>query len=118
MPSLSNIFRYCTAPNPTPTKEDPYLRPNYYDMNAYMLKLITEKTDYTYWKNALDKAIYYAVATPWWYSMYSGKEHVNYNIYSGISCYVPQNNSTHNELNSKFATTSWYHAAGWEQAGW
>jgi hypothetical protein len=109
--SLTDIQHYC----PRPSKS----LPSYYDMNGYMLSLIKDTTDYTRWKHALDKAVPYAVATPWWYSTYSnGEESVDMKTYSGISCYIPQEGSLHSNLNAKFTSTSWYHAAGWEQIGW
>lgn len=109
---MGNIQRYC----PKPTKS----LPNFYDMNDYMRHLITDEADYTRWKDSLEKTVYYTVATPWWYSIYSNKEveYVDLDVYSGISCYVPQSGSLYTDLNSKIRTTSWYTAAGWQQAGW
>jgi hypothetical protein len=109
---MSSIQRYC----PKPSKS----RPNFYDMNDYMRHLITDEADYTRWKSTLDRTVCYAAATPWWYSIYSsqGVENVNIDIYSGISCYIPQNGTLYTELNAKFRTTTWYTAAGWQQVGW
>ena len=106
------IQRYC----PSPTSS----RPDYYDMNGYMLQLITDETDYARWKSILDQTVPYAVATPWWYSIYSyqAREFVDLNTYSGISCYVPQNAGKYSSLNTQFRTTSWYTATGWQQVGW
>ena len=111
-PEMSDIQRYC--PRPTTS------RPNFYDMNAYMTRLITDEADYLRWRKALDSAIPYAVSTPWWYSIYSnqGREMVDLDVYSGISCYVLQSESLHAELNSQFRTTSWYTAAGWKKVGY
>ena len=108
----NGIQRYC--PRPTTSL------PSFYDMNAYMLRLITDEADYQRWREALDRAIPYAAAMPWWYSIYSyqGRETVDLNVYSGISCYVPQSGDSHTELNTKFRTTSWYTAAGWKQVGY
>ena len=108
--ALGNIQHYCHAPNKT--------RPSYYDMNDYMHHLITNDTDYNHWKSIFDKAVVYAKATPWWYSIYSGREYVDHMAYSGISCYVPQDTKTNATLNTHFQTTAWYRAAGWAQAGW
>ena len=110
--SLDDIQHYCPAPNTS--------RPSFYDMNGYMQRLITDSTDYARWKHALDNTIPYAAATPWWYSIYSsmGQESVDMRTYSGISCYIPQDKSLNKKLNTKFTTTSWYTAAGWQQAGW
>ena len=94
-------------------------RPEYYDMNGYMRCLITDNEDYELWRSTFDKAIPYKKATPHWYSDYTGMEYINdMESYSGISCYVPQHSSSHNNLNKLFQSTSWYHAAGWGQAGW
>ena len=106
--ALGDIAHYCYKPSES--------RPSYYDMNGYMRCLITEEADYNHWKSALDKTVVYAAATPWWYSIYSGKEYVDSKTYSGLSCYVPQ--PTNTKLNTKFRITSWYQAAGWKQVGW
>ena len=108
--ALDNILHYCHKPNES--------LPSYYDMNGYMRCLITEEEDYNHWKSALDKTVVYAAATPWWYSIYSGKEYVDPKTYSGISCYVPKAISINTKLNTNFRFTSWYQAAGWEQIGW
>lgn len=91
-------------------------RPAYYDMNGYMQRLITDHNDYAQWRNALDRAITHKRATAYWYSDYTGMENIDAENYSGVSCYVPK--ITHTNLNRKFRTTSWYIAAGWQQAGW
>jgi hypothetical protein len=110
--TLNDIQRYC--PRPTTSL------PSFYDMNAYMLRLITDEADYQHWREALNRTIPYAATTPWWLSKYSsiGEEFVNVNTYSGISCYVPQSESLYAELNSQFRTTSWYTATGWNKVGW
>ena len=109
---MRDIQRYC--PKPTTS------RPNFYDMNAYMMLLITDEADYQRWHKALDRTMSYAAATPWWFSIYSnqGREMVDLDVYSGISCYVPQSEDSYTELNALFRTTSWYTAAGWQQVGW
>ena len=108
--AMDSIQRYCPRPNDS--------RPDYYDMNGYMRRLITQETDYARWKSLLDQTVPYAAATPWWYSIYSNQaqEFVDLDTYSGISCYVPQSKSTN--LNTLFHTTSWYTVAGWQQVGW
>lgn len=93
-------------------------RPGYYDMNGYMLRLLTDADDYNRWASALDKAIPYRITTPHWFSDYTGTEYVTLESYSGISCYVPRNTSNRSQLNEAFRSTSWYHAAGWSQIGW
>ena len=109
---MRDIQRYC--PKPTTS------RPNFYDMNAYMMLLITDEADYQRWHKALDRTMSYAAATPWWFSIYSnqGREMVDLNVYSGLSCYVPQSEDSYTELNTLFHTTSWYTATGWNKVGW
>ena len=117
MPRLDDLQRYCPSPIPVPIKNEE-LRPSYYDMNAFMQRLITNEDDYLSWKEALNRAIPYSAATPWWLSMSSGREFVDFNSFSGISCYVPQSDSSYTELNTQFRTTSWYTATGWNKVGW
>lgn len=88
-------------------------RPPYHDMNGYMKRLITSADDYIRWKQTFDLAVPYRRATPWWYSNDARTQYVDLNEYGGISCYVPQHNSTYTELNAKFVATAWYKAAGW-----
>ena len=109
---MRDIQHYC--PKPTTS------RPNFYDMNAYMMRLITDEADYQRWHKALDRTMSYAAATPWWFSIYSnqGREMVDLNVYSGLSCYVPQSEDSYTELNTLFHTTSWYTATGWDKVGW
>ena len=94
---------------------DSNTRPEYYDMNGYMKKLLTDIEDYAHWSYALDRAVPYKRTTPHWYSDYTGIEKVDTENYSGISCYVPKSTTSRAKLNAKFQTTSWYHAAGWEK---
>lgn len=94
---------------------DSSTRPEYYDMNGYMKRLLTNIEDYTHWSNALDRAVSYKRTTPHWYSYDTGMEKVDIENYSGISCYVPKNTKNRTKLNTKFQTTSWYQATGWEK---
>lgn len=112
---LSTVQRYFTWGGTT--------TPEYYDMNGYMRQLITAPEDYDYWKSTFDNAIPYRKTTPQWFSedpsgMKRGhlEDIVDIENYGGISCYVPKEGRT--KLNEAFQSTSWYHAAGWEQAGW
>ena len=89
--------------------------PEFYDMNGYMVRMIKDEADYARWKSALDLAVPYRRTTERWYSMYTRKrEEVDVERYSGISCYVPKNNSSHETFNEKFRTTSWYEVSGWK----
>lgn len=93
-------------------------RPEYFDMNGYMRRVITDDEDYREWKRVLDSAVPRRCGTDWWFSAYKGILDVDKSIYSGISCYVPQNTIYRTKLNEQFQTTSWYVAAGWQAVGW
>lgn len=93
-------------------------RPEYYDMNGYMQRLITDSNDYARWKRSFDRAVPYARSTEWWYSNDARMQYVDLENYGGVSCYVPQSNAIYSNLNEKFQSTAWYAAAGWSQAGW
>lgn len=93
-------------------------RPEFYDMNGYMRRLITDEADYLRWKSVFDLAVPYARSTAWWYSNDAYTQRVDLANYGGVSCYVPQDRSIYDDLNEKFRTTSWYMAAGWHEVGW
>lgn len=92
--------------------------PCYYDANAVMKKYLTQ-AEYAVWKETLDAAIPFAVTTGSWYSAYARRNiSVDTLLYSGMSMYMPQVANRNISLNADFATTEWYSAAGWQQAGW
>lgn len=93
-------------------------RPEFHDMNGYMLRLITDEADYDRWKSVFDRAVPYAKSTAWWYSNDARMQYVDLERYGGVSCYVPQNAGIYSALNGKFASTAWYAAAGWSRVGW
>ena len=93
-------------------------RPEFYDMNGYMQRLITDEADYVRWKSVFDLAVPYARSTAWWYSNDAYTQHVDLDNYGGVSCYVPQDRSIYDGLNEKFRATSWYMDAGWHEVGW
>ena len=93
-------------------------RPEFYDMNGYMRRLIKDEADYVRWKSVFDLAVPYARSTAWWYSNDAYTQRVDLDNYGGVSFYVPQNRSIYDGLNEKFRTTSWYVAAGWQEVGW
>ena len=92
-------------------------RPEFYDMNGFMLRLISDETDYARWKNTFDRAVPYAKSTAWWYSNDAYMQEVDLDNYGGVSCYVPQYLTIYSSLNEKFRSTSWYSAAGWNRVG-
>ena len=93
-------------------------RPEFYDMNGYMRRLIKDEADYVRWKSVFDLAVPYARSTAWWYSNDAYTQRVDLDNYGGVSCYVLQDRSIYDGLNEKFRTTSWYVAAGWQEVGW
>lgn len=93
-------------------------RPEFHDMNGYMLRLVTDEADYARWKNSFDRAVPYAKSTAWWYSNDARMQYVDLDAYGGVSCYVPQDISIYSNLNTKFRSTAWYTAAGWSRVGW
>lgn len=93
-------------------------RPEFHDMNGYMLRLVADEADYVRWKSAFDRAVPYAKSTAWWYSNDARMQYVDLDTYGGVSCYVPQDVSIYTGLNTKFRSTAWYAAAGWSRVGW
>lgn len=95
------------------------LYPEYYDMNGYMSRLITDDHDYAYWKSVFDQAVPFRKTTDRWYSVYTKKrEPVDMKNYGGMSCYVPKDKSTHKTFNEQYRTTPWYKVSGWKLLGW
>lgn len=93
-------------------------RPEYFDMDAYMRRLITDEEDYRQWKQVFNSAVPRRCGTDWWFSNDAGELPVDKSFYGGISCYVPQNISVRSKLNTKFRSTAWYAASGWQAVGW
>ena len=93
-------------------------RPEYYDMNGYMQRLITDEADYIRWYDAFERAVPYRMATSWWFSNDARTQYIDLDRYGGISCYVPQKLSVYTTLNQKFRTTAWYAVSGWKSVGW
>ena len=110
---LSEVQQYYPYSNSTST-------PEYYDMNGYMSRLITDPADYARWRGALDAAVPSKYTTDQWFSsyvgIYGGPLDVDTDNYGGISCYIPK--AGRNELNKAFRTTTWYNVGGWKQIGW
>ena len=91
--------------------------PDFCDMNGQMLLRLSDEA-YILWKEALDAAVPFKVASHKWYSYYKGFQTVDSLQYGGISMYVPRNNSKYSTFNEDFRRTEWYVATGWESAGW
>ena len=98
-----------------------YFTYRYYDANDFMLKYLPA-TDYTVWKNALDQAVSYKkMATMWqtnrqWDSNY-GDFTVTEARYGGASMYIPQT-ADYTHYQETIKKMAWYHAAGYQEAGW
>lgn len=91
---------------------------SFFDMNSVMLKYLTSE-EYAYWRSVLDDVVAYSAASSMWYSAVCGR----YIVYDdsrtcGMSSYMPQNSFYSQEFNEDFRSTEWYHAAGWDVAGW
>ena len=93
-------------------------RPEYYDMNGVMRRVITDEEDYASWRRVYDKAVPYRCSTPWWFSNDAYTQYVDMSNYGGVSCYVPQQSAVYTKLNESFQATSWYEVSGWAQLGW
>ena len=119
------VQKYVSKDNPTNLKGiqryyplSSKSRPEYYDMNGYMHRLVTDTVEYARWKSTFDRTVPYAVSTEWWFSNDARTQTVDLALYGGVSCYVPQKSSIYTSLNTKFQSTSWYKAAGWDRVGW
>lgn len=93
-------------------------RPEYFDMNGVMSRIISDDADYIRWKRAFDAAVPYRRTTSWWYSNDAYMQQVDTVRYGGVSCYVPQHDNIYSKLNDKFRQTSWYKVSGWARVGW
>jgi hypothetical protein len=91
--------------------------PDYCDMNGQMMLRLSDEA-YVLWKEALDAAVPFKVASRKWYSQYKGFQTVDSLQYGGLSMYVPRNKSQYSTFNDDFKRTEWYQATGWESAGW
>ena len=91
--------------------------PEYSDMNGQMMLRLSDEA-YMLWKEALDAAVPYRIASRKWYSLYRGYQSVDFSQYGGLSMYVPRDKSKYSTLNENFKRTEWYGATGWENAGW
>ena len=92
--------------------------PEYSDMNGQMLLRLSDEA-YLLWKEALDAAVPYRVASRQWYSGVKRRFFsVDMYQYGGLSMYVPRDKSNYSALNENFRRTEWYEVTGWESAGW
>lgn len=87
--------------------------PAYHDINGLMMKnLPTEQ--YTAWKQLLDKAVRYPMATEWWYSNWRSHAPTDFSQYCGLSMYVPAqingSESNRTRWNAYLKTLDWYKA--------
>lgn len=75
----------------------------YYDFDDLMQKQSIEDASYTAWHNALKAAVPYAEGTNRIYSLYGGMFSIS--GFSGISTFVPRNNTS---LNESYKSFEWY----------
>ena len=108
--SVGGVFSYLPGGNSS--------YPAYYDMNAVMYDFLAE-AEYAEWKQAFDAAVQYLNYSDRWYTaILRGYIYVNSNVCGGMSLYIPQDRSSKERFNADLATTEWYSAAGWNEAGW
>ena len=92
--------------------------PAFFDMNAVMLEHLND-SEYAEWKKILDETVCYLNFSEKWYTAVLGRYiETNQSVCSGISMYIPQDKGVNERFNNDFATTEWYFAAGWNEAGW
>lgn len=92
--------------------------PDYTDINSAMKANLTN-FDYLEWKNSLDRAVPFSVASSSWYSLpHRNFYDVDNDVYCGVSMYIPRDNALFETYNVDFFKTEWYDAAGWNQTGW
>lgn len=92
--------------------------PDYVDMNSAM-KTYLPAVEYDAWKQSLDRAVPYAVASDSWYSApHRSFYSVDRNDYCGLSMYIPRETESYKNYNLDFSSTQWYQYAGWKYTGW
>ena len=110
----SLVFKYLPGAHFTSS----YSYPDYCDMNGEMMLRLPHEA-YEQWKEALDKAVPYRVASLAWVSAakYDFID-VDFSQYSGLSMYVPRDDERYSSFNASFKDTEWYKATGWGATGW
>lgn len=92
--------------------------PAFYDINAVMLEVLDD-SEYTEWKRVFDGAVQYLNCSERWYTAVLRRSFtVDSAVCSGMSMYLPKDDSSHECFNADFATTEWFSAAGWNETGW
>lgn len=117
-PDLSGVLAYDVYSSRS------FYRPEYYDLQETMRRLITDETDFGEWQDALNRCVVACGATPT-VSYWVGKTiTLNEGAFCGVSTFVPQTRYTtyasrclYGDLNQAFTETEWYTAAGWDQTG-
>lgn len=108
---------YSTSLAYVPEKAPSY--PSYYDLNSVMLKFLDE-TEYLQWKTVFDNAVPYTMVSNskrvW--SQLAGRWISVGSDCGAVSAYFPQDKTANHSFNQNFRATEWYHAAGWDEAGW
>lgn len=112
--SVADVFSYLS--NGGYSYLDSY--PAFFDMNAVMAKYLSS-VEYAEWKNVLDEVVCYLSYSEKWYTAILGRFlDVDSEACSGLSMYIPRDNSRNDKFNIDFSTTEWFSAAGWNETGW
>lgn len=85
----------------------------YYDM-VEMMRLLTDNTRFTAWKQAFDAALPYWKTTPMNYSAFAGMFSMQGT--HGVSHYIPYPGNS--SVNHYYYNMEWYTAAGLSELGW
>ena len=91
--------------------------PEYYDMKAFMRRLITSDDDLKQWTAAFEKAVPFRRTTESWFTSYARRNLYIGDVdgYGGISMYVPHTDTYYEKINIWFSVTSWYSVSGWNK---
>lgn len=105
-------------------RKSSFYRPEYYDLQETMRRLITDDGDYLEWLEAMNRCVIARGATQSISYWYGWTVYLNEGDFCGVSMFVPQKRYTTNsssclygDLNQAFGRTEWYSAAGWDQTG-
>ncbi len=90
-----------------------YSHVGYYDM-VEMMRLLTDNSGFTAWKQVYDDAMTYWATTPMNYSAFA--DMFSMKGTNGVSHYIPTSNSS--AISTAYRSTEWYEAAGLSKLGW
>ena len=95
--------------------------PDFWDMKSLFHKNLLQP-DFEQWCKALSAAVPYVRLSDRWTTSYAGFFYSTYPLFdrahcAAISAYAPINNDEYG-WNKDYRRLQWYHAAGFDQAGW